>query len=389
MDESGFALRDSQTTRALVNVRENTSWKVINGRQEWITAIECTSASGVTLPPLLIFNAMHTNTAWIPRETPSDWRFSTSTSGWTSDSHGYEWLTTVFEPTTRPTEPDSRRLLIMDGHSSHITANVIAFCMEHAIDLLILPPHTSHMLQPLDVSMFQPLKRALATETDFAARLDSGRIPRTEWTSMYIRAREKAFTRANILSGWRATGLQPLSPIVVLDRLATSPTPESKAPRTPGQSMRLDTSLLNSSPPTGTEVREANVVLHSELQKGGAIASPTRRYIERAVHALEATQSELAILRKRLSDQQELLQTRKKRKKGKRVALQGKFVFTTSEVLEIARQAEQPKMKEKACRRSQNKATVLAVEEDKENGLESVSNDSDSDCIIVAGSRAL
>jgi len=63
MDKSGFAVGDLQTTRVLVNVRENTSWKVINGRQEWITAIEYISASRVALPPLLIFKAMHTNTA--------------------------------------------------------------------------------------------------------------------------------------------------------------------------------------------------------------------------------------------------------------------------------------------------------------------------------------
>ena len=107
----------------------------------------------------------------------------------------------------------------MDGHSSHITANVIAFCMEHAIDLLILPPHTSHVLQPLDVSMFSPLKRALAAETDIASRLDPGRVSRVEWTSMYVRAREQAFRSSNMLNGWKATGLVPLSPITVLKKL--------------------------------------------------------------------------------------------------------------------------------------------------------------------------
>ena len=68
----------------------------------------------------------------------------------------------------------------MDGHGSHITANVIAHYIEHAIVLLILPPHTLHVLQPLDVSMFSPLKRALAAETDIASRLDCGRILRIE-----------------------------------------------------------------------------------------------------------------------------------------------------------------------------------------------------------------
>ena len=68
----------------------------------------------------------------------------------------------------------------MDGHSSHMTANFIAFCMEYLIDLLILPPHISHLLQPLDVGVFAPLKRALVEETDAVSQLNSGRISRAD-----------------------------------------------------------------------------------------------------------------------------------------------------------------------------------------------------------------
>jgi hypothetical protein len=175
MDESGFAVGASQSSRALVNIREKSSWKVIKGRQEWITAIECVSAAGIAIPPLLIFKAEHTNTSWIPAGAPLDWRFSTSNSGWTSNSHAFEWIRTVFEPYTRPVSLEERRLLTMDGHSSHITAALIAFCMDNAIDILILPPHCSHVLQPLDVSIFSPLKKALAAKTDKVTSLDPGR----------------------------------------------------------------------------------------------------------------------------------------------------------------------------------------------------------------------
>lgn len=54
--------------------------------------------------------------------------------------------------------------------------------MERAIDLLILSPHCSHILQPLDVSVFSPLKRTLAAETDAVTRLDAGRVSRVDWT---------------------------------------------------------------------------------------------------------------------------------------------------------------------------------------------------------------
>jgi hypothetical protein len=384
MDESGFAVGDSQSSRALVNIREDSSWKVINGRQEWITAIECISAAGVAIPPLIIFKAKYTNTAWIPPDTPLDWRFSTSNSGWTSDSHAYEWISTVFEPVTRPADPTLHRLLILDGHGSHITAKLIAHCMEHAIDLLVLPPHTSHKLQPLDVSVFSPLKRALAAETDAAARLDSGRIQRVDWTKMYIRAREKALISANILSGWKATGLEPLSPILVLEKLPKARTPLPLPQQTPGQSSSLDLSLLHSSPPEGTELRQANALFNAQIRDVDGVPSPAKRYAERMTRALETTQSELTTIRKELAEQTELLQARKKRKKGKRVALKGKFVFTTQEVLDIVKAAEEETAAKKSRKRPRKGSISVEIEEDEEDELENVSSDSESDCIVVA-----
>jgi hypothetical protein len=120
-------------------------FKKISGRQEWIIAIKYIGASGIALPPLLIFKAKYTNTTWIPASTPENWKFSISTSGWTSDNHAYEWLTTLFEPETCRNN-GKRRLLLLDGHGSHLIARFIAFYINKSIDLVVLPPHTSHIL---------------------------------------------------------------------------------------------------------------------------------------------------------------------------------------------------------------------------------------------------
>jgi len=103
--------------------------------------------------------------------------------------------------------------------------------------------------------------------------------------------------------------------------------------------------------------------------------------------AFEATQSELATLKKRLADTEELLQSRKKRKNGNRLALQGKFVFTTEEVLQIARQADHGKKDKKSCRELHSRAKTFIIQEGKENNIKSVSSDSGSDCIVVASNR--
>jgi hypothetical protein len=92
IDETGFALGTTLPSKGLIRGGDIIGFKKISGRQEWITAIECIGASGIVLPPLLIFRAKHTNTAWIPASTPENWKFPTSTSRWTSDIHAYEWL---------------------------------------------------------------------------------------------------------------------------------------------------------------------------------------------------------------------------------------------------------------------------------------------------------
>jgi hypothetical protein len=56
--------------------------------------------------------------------------------------------------------PTNRHFLILDGHGSHVTLEVVYKAMQIGLDLLTLPSHTSHRLQPLDVSVFRPFKCA-------------------------------------------------------------------------------------------------------------------------------------------------------------------------------------------------------------------------------------
>ena len=56
------------------------------------------------------------------------------------------------------TGPDEKRLLIVDGHNSHFSMEFLHFCNENRIELFCLPPHTTHILQPLDVGLFAPLQ---------------------------------------------------------------------------------------------------------------------------------------------------------------------------------------------------------------------------------------
>ena len=103
---------------------------------------------------------------------------------------------------------------------------------------------------------------------------------------------------------------------------------------------------------------------------------------------LQTTQSENAMLRRELAEAQALLRSRKRRTTGKRVALQGKFVFSTQEVLEIAKQAELDSAAKRGRKRTRTAAIDLEFSAGEDEVLEAVPVDSESDCIMVAGSRA-
>ena len=61
---------------------------------------------------------------------------------------------------------ESRQLLIVDGYTSHVTLDAVVKAMDVGLDLLMLLSHTSHWLQPLDVSIFAPFKRSFRRYRD-------------------------------------------------------------------------------------------------------------------------------------------------------------------------------------------------------------------------------
>jgi hypothetical protein len=160
------------------------------------------------------------------------------------------------------------------------------------------------------------------------------------------------------------------------------PVPASELPNTPRKSTSstdLDLSILRSSPPDGTELKQANSVFITALASNESPASPTRRYAKRVTQLVESQNAELTILRKEIQEYKELLQTRKKRTGGKRIKLQGEFVFSTEEVLKIVREAEK-KPEQNRPRGRPRKRPIEEVDiEEEEEDIESSGSESDLD----------
>jgi hypothetical protein len=83
--------------------------------------------------------------------------FAATQKGWTNENAGLYWLEHIFDRHTKAKAGNHRRLLIVDGHNSHVNMRFINYCDQNHILLAILPPHSTHRLQPLDVGLFAPL----------------------------------------------------------------------------------------------------------------------------------------------------------------------------------------------------------------------------------------
>jgi hypothetical protein len=83
--------------------------------------------------------------------------FASSINRWSSNTFGLAYLTQVFDPSICVKTGYKRRLLIIDRYSSYVNMEFIRTCDCFKILLMILPPHSTYHLQPLDVGCFLPL----------------------------------------------------------------------------------------------------------------------------------------------------------------------------------------------------------------------------------------
>jgi hypothetical protein len=215
MDETGVMLSMLGSIKVLTGRKDLRDYRGARVKRTVVTVIECISANGRYLKPMVIWPATTHRSNWTTFPTPG-WHYACSESGYTDSEISFEWLTRVFDPQTKERAGGKLRLLICDGFGTHETLEILEYCLANKIRLCRLPSHTSHKLQPCDVAVFAPLKTAYRDAVERLERGGVNTIGKQHFISLYSRAREAAFTRRNILAGWSKGGLIPLNPQRVL-----------------------------------------------------------------------------------------------------------------------------------------------------------------------------
>ncbi len=212
LDETG--LNPEHRPHSVVAGKNSKPQALTSPRGSTTTVIACGNAIGNSLPPYFIFKGKRLMPELLKGCLPGTDAAMTD-SGWSNGQVLQKYLETFFLKYV-PTAVHDPVLLMYDGHASHVTLPIIQWARDHNIILFVLPPHTSHVLQPLDVSCFGPFKAVYYQECSVWMRENFGKvINRFNICELACKAYSKTMTSSNIVAGFRKTGISPFNPAVI------------------------------------------------------------------------------------------------------------------------------------------------------------------------------
>lgn len=129
------------------------------------------NALGNSIPPFFIFPRKKYRPFFI-RDAPTGSVGAANGSGWMQEEEFLLFLD-HFANHTKAT-PESKVLLLLDNHSSHVSVAALDFCKARGIVLLTFPAHCTHKLQPLDRSVFRSFKGRMDRHFDLWMRSHPG-----------------------------------------------------------------------------------------------------------------------------------------------------------------------------------------------------------------------
>jgi len=234
-DKKGITMgKNSKRVMAIVRVGHK-STAMTEGSREFCSVLETVSAGGVIIPPFIVWQGKtHWESYYQEGGVEHEAIFAVSPSGYMDDELGLEYMQQHFEPYTRGAirraADGSRveevieevtegaevnpppRCLIVDGHSSHISWQVVKFALDHNIHIICLPSKSTHLLQPLDVGCFSLLQTTYERNLSIWLRYNPlSAISKVDFLNILQQTREQVFTIEIIQSAWRASRCWPLN----------------------------------------------------------------------------------------------------------------------------------------------------------------------------------
>lgn len=156
MDESGFSTVPTKIGKVIsLKGLKRVGKLEAAERGTMITMALTVNASGNSLPPFFLFPKKKMQSCFLDNVSDGSVGFAND-SGWMAQPEFVRYMN-HFIGFANPT-PANPVLLLLDNHDSHLSIEALDLAVENGVNILSFPPHCSHRLQPLDVSVFGPVK---------------------------------------------------------------------------------------------------------------------------------------------------------------------------------------------------------------------------------------
>ena len=232
VDEKGLTAQ--YTPHKIVCSKWTNCTEITPPRRSLTTLIGCGNALGNAFSPYFVFAGSKLRDNVLANATPGT-AATTSKSGWSNSDVFRTFLKDHFVKYAKPTAAEPV-LLIYDGHKSHVNIGIADWAIENNIRLFVLPAHTSHFLQPLDVACFGPLESLFTSSKHrLMKHHKNGLLSNDEICTLACKAYQDGLNQRNLVAGFRKTGIYPMIGIEAIPEATFAPSipfapPHEEAP---------------------------------------------------------------------------------------------------------------------------------------------------------------
>lgn len=185
--------------------------RIANDEKECLTTLVTANAAGMLAPPMVVF-PYERLPGTISMLMPDGWSIGKSETGWMTSQTFYEYVANVMHPWIVKNQIPLPVVFFVDGHSSHLTLPLSNFCTDNGIILIALYPNSTHILQPMDVAVFHPLKSGWKTAVYNWMTKNSGqKLKREQFGPLLKQVFDDYIKPETIANGFKKCGLFPLN----------------------------------------------------------------------------------------------------------------------------------------------------------------------------------
>ena len=210
-DETGVHTSTNRPPKVL-SVRGKRQVGVISSteRGQLTTVLCCCNAAGSYIPPFFIFARKRMQDKLLDGAPPGS-QGACSDNGWINGPSFLTWLK-FFVQNVRPTA-ESKVLLLLDNHEAHKYFPALEYASKNHVIFVSFAPHTTHKMQPLDVTVYGPLKSFFEQELNSFQKSHAHRfVNQGDVVKIFAPAYLKAASAHNAVKGFQTAGIWPYNP---------------------------------------------------------------------------------------------------------------------------------------------------------------------------------